>query len=101
MGGKKDNTVFIGVQAALLNSDCDPVEAGIQGLCALYTFVATELVGSPLAEALADALTNAPLAVQRDVLRVSREVKDVLPSEYRKELRNSVLALRDTKRTRK
>lgn len=47
-----DNSVFQEVQAALLNSECDPHEAGKQGLCALYSFVGTELEGSPLAVAL-------------------------------------------------
>jgi hypothetical protein len=53
-----DNTVFQEVQAALLNSECDPFEAGQQGLCALYSFVATELEGSPLAQALDRALRD-------------------------------------------
>lgn len=51
-----DNTVFQEVQAALLNSECDPFEAGTQGLCALYSFVGTELEGSPIAVALERAL---------------------------------------------
>lgn len=53
-----DNSVFQEVQAALLNSECDPFEAGKQGLCALYSFVGTELEGSPLAAALERALTD-------------------------------------------
>jgi hypothetical protein len=53
-----DNTVFQEVQAALLNSECDPFEAGEQGLCALYSFVGTELQGSPLSAALERALRD-------------------------------------------
>lgn len=53
-----DNSVFQEVQAALLNSQCDPNEAGKQGLCALYSFVATETEGSWLHDALTRALTE-------------------------------------------
>jgi hypothetical protein len=74
----KDNAVFDEVQAALLNSDCDPNEAGIQGLCALYSFVATELDGSTLALAVADALAK---------VHAHRR----LPTDLRKDLRNRVL----------
>lgn len=81
----KENQVFDEVQAALLNSECDPHEAGMQGMCALYTFVATELEGSPLAVALSDALTKTK-ALRR------------LPAELRKELRNRVLARQDERR---
>lgn len=73
-----DNPVFMEVQAALLNSDCDPLEAGVQGLCALYSFVATELDGSELALAVADALKK---------VRAHRR----LPSDLRKDLRERVL----------
>jgi hypothetical protein len=85
MGDTRDNTVFMEVQAALLNSDCDPNEAGMQGLCALYTFVATELDGSSLADALAETLTK---------VRAQRR----LPTEHRKELRNRVLSRQDEAR---
>jgi hypothetical protein len=51
-----DNPVFNEVQAVLLNSDCDPYEAGVQGLCALFAFVGTELTGSKLAAAVEEAL---------------------------------------------
>jgi len=51
--------VFVEAQAALLNSECDPVEASAQALCALCWFVATEVDGAtgrslmgPLGEAV-------------------------------------------------
>lgn len=75
-----DNTVFQEVQAALLNSECDPYEAGRQGLCALYSFVGTELDGSPLAKALERVLTelHVPLPFE--------------PGAERKDLRKRVLS---------
>lgn len=53
-----DNSVFQEVQAALLNSECDPHEAGAQALCALYSFVATELEDSRMHIALTLALND-------------------------------------------
>lgn len=50
--------VFNEVQAALLNSDCDPNEAAIKGLLALYTFVGTELEGSTIAAAVEEAVES-------------------------------------------
>jgi hypothetical protein len=67
------NSVFIEVQAALLNSECDPHEASNQGLCALYLFVSTELESSPLADALARVIAKMGL-------------KNRLPRPERKEL---------------
>lgn len=61
-----DNSVFQEVQAALLNSECDPFEAGKQGLCALYSFVGTELEGSPIAVALERALRDLHLPLTAD-----------------------------------
>jgi hypothetical protein len=50
--------VFNEVQAALLNSECDPNEAAIKGLLALYTFVGTELEGSKIAAAVEEAVES-------------------------------------------
>lgn len=88
MGETRDNRVFVEVQAALLNSECDPFEAGKQALCALYTFVSTELEGSDLAAVVADALTRSRAQTR-------------LPVEFRKELRNRVLARSVARRARK
>lgn len=87
MGDTKDNTVFQEVQAALLNSDCDPVEAGVQGLCALHSFVATELEGSPLAVALTEALT-----------KMSEQNRLSVYGYRNKELRKKVLSTLDKSR---
>lgn len=85
-----DQTVFQEVQAALLDSECDPHEAGKQGLCALYSFVATELEGSPLAVALERALRDMrwPLAYGADDGDV---VAPSVPVSGRKALRERVL----------
>lgn len=90
-----DNTVFQEVQAALLNSECDPNEAGKQGLCALYSFVATELEGSTLHKALGRALSEVRLPPPPYPGEVKREVVDV-----RKNVRRHVLAS-STERKRK
>jgi hypothetical protein len=82
-----DNTVFQEVQAALLNSECDPYEAGKQGLCALYSFVGTELAGSPLAQALERALRDMRLPLTYGV----DDVAPSAPKSGRKELRSRVL----------
>jgi hypothetical protein len=76
-----DHGVFTEVQAALLNSDCDPNDAGMQGLCALYTFVSTELEGSPLAGVVADALAKV----------WGLRAAAYLPREMRAEFRKRVL----------
>jgi hypothetical protein len=75
------HSVFTEVQAALLNSDCDPNDAGLQGLCALYTFTSTELEDSELAEAVAQALVKVWVA----------RAAACLPREMRRELRARVL----------
>ena len=81
-----DNTVFQEVQAALLNSECDPFEAGKQGLCALYSFVGTELEGSSLAVALERALRDLHLPLKADAQ------DEVEPNKVaRKRLRERVL----------
>jgi hypothetical protein len=91
-----DNTVFQEVQAALLNSECDPNEAGKQGLCALYSFVATELEGTKLHKALERALSDVRLPPPPYPGEVARKVVDV-----RKHVRNHVLAREaERKRTR-
>lgn len=82
-----DNTVFQEVQAALLNSECDPNEAGKQGLCALYSFVATELEDTGLHKALEQALTSLRLPPPPYPGEVKREVVDV-----RKHLRGRAIA---------
>lgn len=84
-----ENTVFQEVQAALLNSECDPHDAGRQGLCALYSFVATETEGSPLAVALERALRDMrlPLAYSAD----GDVVAPSAPVSGRKKLRERVL----------
>lgn len=81
-----DNTVFQEVQAALLNSECDPFEAGTQGLCALYSFVGTELEGSPLAHALERVLREMRLPLTADAQDGTAPNKHV-----RKKLRECVL----------
>ena len=81
-------SVFDEVQAALLNSDCDPNEAGLMGLCALYSFVATELDGSALALAVADAM-----------VKVHGEKR--LSVELRKDLRQRVLTRYGEARTKR
>lgn len=81
-----DNTVFQEVQAALLNSECDPNEAGKQGLCALYSFVATELENSALHKVLVHALSALRLPPPPYPGEVAREVVDV-----RKHVRKHVL----------
>lgn len=53
---KAKNQVFVEVQAALLNSDCDPADACAQALCAFYMFAATEQDGTMLAALLKRAL---------------------------------------------
>lgn len=50
--------VFTEVQAALLNSECDPNEAALHGLLALYTFVGTELAGSTIASVVEEAVES-------------------------------------------
>jgi len=81
-----DNSVFQEVQAALLNSECDPHEAGKQGMCALYSFVATETEGSPLAVALERAMRDMHWPLTADAVDVAAPNKLV-----RKRLREGVL----------
>lgn len=81
-----DNTVFQEVQAALLNSECDPNEAGKQGMCALYSFVATETEGSPLAVALERAMRDMHWPLTADAVDGAPPNKLV-----RKRLREGVL----------
>ena len=52
MPKKKNLIVFYEVQAALLNSECDPADACAQALVAFYMFAATEWEGSTLAALL-------------------------------------------------
>lgn len=79
----KPHPVFAEVQAALLNSDCDPHEAGAQGLAALYLFIATELDGSPMAQVIGEALrtlrkVEPSAAVMSATRHASRELRQLV-----------------------
>lgn len=92
--GALNGSIYLEVQAVLLNSDGDPYEVGEQGLCALYSFVSTELEGSPLAMALERVFTEMRLP------RPAEPGADVGGS--RKDLRKRVLASSTTtKRTKR